>query len=333
MAIVQRRDGLGRTRYQVKVYNAATGKQEWVGTFDRKKDAQIAEAERKRGIRLGKHSAKPTDIGFSDLVDEWLKTANVRASTRADYANSARHIKAHFKNRPISTITKRDIDLFISDRVASGLSAWSVNKLKTRVSQVLNVAVDWEYLQATPMTGRLHSAPHVPKRAIKPLAQQQVTDLIGAAPEYWRPFFLVALGTGLRRSELFGLTWDDVLWDQAKLRITKQQVNGQLVEPKSDAALRVVDLPEPVLHALRDHRTVCPISDHDLVFPTEHGAPVNPSNFYKRVFRPTCRAAGLPDSVKLHDLRRTYASVLVRHGRSATYFQTCLLYTSPSPRD
>lgn len=328
MGILQRRDAKGRVRYGVKVYNHASGQQEWLGTFAKKKDAEIALSERQREIRLGKHAARPRDIGFSDLVDQWLETANVRDSTRKDYTNAARHLKAYFKNRPISTLTKQDIDRFIADRVAQGLSAWSVNKLKTRVSQVLNLAVDWGYLQATPMTGRLHSAPRVPKRPIRPLTQDEAAALILAAPAYWRPFFLVALGTGLRRSELFGLTWDDVLWDQAKLRVTKQQADGHLVEPKSDAALRVVDLPVVLVEALREHQLVCPTSNDDLVFPMESGAAVCPTNFYRRIFRPTCRAAGLPDTVVLHDLRRTFASVLVRQGRSATYFQTVMGHSS-----
>ncbi|MGV8084133.1 MAG: tyrosine-type recombinase/integrase [Coriobacteriia bacterium] len=328
MAILTRTDAGGRKRYAVKLYNPATGKQEWVGTFDRKKDAQTAESERKRAIRLGKSAERPRDIAISDLVDRWLETASVRDSTRSDYANAARHIKAYFKNRPVSTITKQDLDLFVADRTASGLGAWSVNKLKTRMTQILNLAVDWRYLQASPMTGRLHSAPRVPKRAIHPLTQDQIGALVQASPAYWRPFFLVAVGTGLRRSELFGLTWDDMIWELGKLRVTKQQSNGSLVEPKSDAALRVVDLPEPLVGVLRTHKETCPISDNDLIFPTENGCPVNPSNFYKRVFRPTCQAAGLPDSVVFHDLRRTFASILVRHGRSATYFQTVMGHSS-----
>jgi integrase len=168
----------------------------------------------------------------------------------------------------------------------------------------------------------------VAKRSVHPLTPQQVAALISAAPPYWRPFFMVAVGTGLRRAELFGLTWDDVLWTQRKLRVTKQLVDGRFVEPKSDAALRVVDLPEPVMEALGAHRLACPVGTADLVFPSEQGTPINPSNFYSRVFRPTCRAAGLPDSVVLHDLRRTYASILVRNGRSATYFQTVMGHSS-----
>jgi integrase len=328
MTITRRTDSAGRSRYQVKVYNPNTGRQEWVGTFDRKRDAEIAESERKRSIRLGTSARRPKDIAFSDLVDQWLASANVRASTRADYTNASKHMKKHFGNRPVSTLTKQDIDLFIADRIAAGLGDWSVKKLQARVSQVLNLAVDWGYLQATPLTGRLHSAPRISKRPITPLTPDQIAALLRAAPDFWRPFFLVAVCTGLRRSELFGLTWDDIMWSQSKLRVIHQLEGRRLIEPKSDAALRVVDLPRAVLDTLSEHRLSCPSSELNLVFPGERGAPVTPSNFYKRVWRPTCKLAGIPDTVVLHDLRRTYASALVRQGRSATYFQTVMGHSS-----
>ena len=64
------------------------------------------------------------------------------------------------------------------------------------------------------------------------------------------------------------------------------------------------------------------------MFPTPSGAPVHTSNFYKRVWRPTLTAAGLPQTWHLRDLRKAYASSLVRSGRSMSFFTAVMGHAS-----
>jgi integrase len=70
---------------------------------------------------------------------------------------------------------------------------------------------------------------------------------------------------------------------------------------------------------MRDARLLCAfvtdkweISD-ELVFPSAAGAPIEMNNFYARVFKPLLAAAGLR-KIRFHDLRHTFASLLIQAG-------------------
>jgi integrase len=100
---------------------------------------------------------------------------------------------------------------------------------------------------------RKHSAPNV----------ADIERLLDAMRgERLEPLLIVALGTGLRRQELLGLTCDRIVFDgpNPELRIDKRvaRAGGQLAArhgAKSDAGQRRVPLVPIVLDALRRRRT------------------------------------------------------------------------------
>jgi integrase len=79
---------------------------------------------------------------------------------------------------------------------------------------------------------------------------------------------------------------------------------------------------------LKRWKLACPRNEHDLIFPNEQGQPVNYSNIINRHFLPALRAAGLP-KIRFHDLRHTYASLLLSHGENVKYIQSQLGHSSP----
>jgi integrase len=320
MAIIKRND-----RYGVRITDPASGRQIWLGTFDRKHDAIRREREASRDLDLGQFIT-PKRTRFADFTEKWLDTLSVRDSTLADYRNTCRHLTAHFGPRDIATIRTEEIDQFLS-RFAKGHSAATVRKTATRLRQIFKRAVAWGYLAKSPATD-LCNVPKPPApRDWHPLNSGQVADLLDAAPDYWRPLFLTAVMTGLRRGELFGLRWCDILWTERKLRVCYQLQDGRLTEPKSDSSKRTLDLGPQLTAALSAHKQDCPPSNLDLVFPTPRGLPVHTSDFNRDVFRPTAARALLPD-LKLHDLRHTFASALIEEGQSIKYVQTVMGHSS-----
>ena len=83
---------------------------------------------------------------------------------------------------------------------------------------------------------------------------------------------MTAVFTGLRASELRGLTWSAVDLDRRTLTV-RQRADRWCVmgSPKSAAARREVPLAPIVLNALKEWRLACPPSELDLVFPTSTG--------------------------------------------------------------
>lgn len=312
-------------RWAARVYDPTSGRQVWLGTCDRKKDAELREREARRDIDLGRF-AKPKRIGFADFVERWFGTLTIRDSSMHDYRNTCRHLAARFGNRGLHTITTEELDTFLAEFGRTHSPA-TVRKTATRLRQILKRAVSWGYLASSPAL-ELANVPRAPKpKTQRIINADQVAHLLAAAPSYWRPLFLVAVLTGLRRGELFGLTWDDVLWTERKIRVSGQLQDGRRVAPKSESALRRVDVGPVVLAALSQHRRVCPISEANLVFPTPSGRPVHTSDWNRDVFRPTTRKAVLP-TLTLHDLRHTFASALIHQGQSVKYVQTVMGHAS-----
>jgi integrase len=68
--------------------------------------------------------------------------------------------------------------------------------------------------------------------------------------------------------------------------------------------------------------------DDDLVFPNESGGPMNCSNMVSRYFRPALKKAGIA-RIRFHDLRHTYASLLLAQGENVKYIRTKLRHSSP----
>jgi integrase len=137
--------------------------------------------------------------------------------------------------------------------------------------------------------------------------------------------YVVAATMGLRRGELLGLRWADVDLDNGTLMIeqTVQRTGGKLhlSDAKTEGSKSVLPLPEWTWMVLLEHQESQNVEqvrlkeawqDHDLVFPSEIGTPMEPRNL-NRHFAGLRSAAGLPN-VRLHDFRHTVVSMLMELG-------------------
>ncbi len=312
-------------RWAARVYDSGTGRQIWLGTYDRKKDADRREREARRDLDLGVF-ARPKRIGLEAFIERWFDSLNVRESTVADYRITCDHITRYFGDRGLHTITTEEVDGFLA-AFGKTHSAATTRKAATRIRQIFGRAVAWGYLPVSPALD-LANVPRKPKpRPLRLLGKEQVNALVDAAPPYWRPLVLVGLLTGLRRSELFGLRWTDVLWTERRIQVRGQLQGGKLVAPKTETARRTIDVGPLVLETLSEHRKQCPATELDLVFPTISGTPIHASDWYRDTWRPMIRRAVLPD-LQLHDLRHTFASALIKQGESIKYVQTVMGHAS-----
>ena len=90
--------------------------------------------------------------------------------------------------------------------------------------------------------------------------------LIDHAPERWRPFIVTAIFTGMRASELRGLRWSDVDFDDATIHVGQRADTwGKMGPPKSAAGTRDIPLVPLAVNTLRQWKLQCPPGD--LVFP------------------------------------------------------------------
>jgi integrase len=100
--------------------------------------------------------------------------------------------------------------------------------------------------------------------------------MLTAAQGRWRPLIITAVFTGLRASELRGLTWDDVDLDKAALTVRQRADRWNTIgSPKSASGQREVPLAPMVVNTLKEWQLACPKGPEGrlwLVFPNGKGA-------------------------------------------------------------
>ncbi len=188
--------------------------------------------------------------------------------------------------------------------------------------RALGQALRWGLVQRN--AAALTDPPRVCHPEVRPLTPAEARALLGAVRgDRLEALFTVALALGLRQGEALGLRWEDVDLEAGTLRVAGalQRVDGALrfVEPKSARSRRALNLPAVAVAALRAHRArqaaerlqAGPLwQEHGPVFTTTVGTPLDAGNV-RRAFKRHLRAAGLPPTVRFHDLHHTTASLLL----------------------
>ena len=169
---------------------------------------------------------------------------------------------------------------------------------------------------------RRYQRPRVPKSDITPLTAEQVAAFLKAAKgdRLEAAFIFVAITTGMRLGEIFGLQWPDVDLKAGALMVqhSLMELNGKLTlsEPKTARGRRKIDLPKMAVNALWKHKARMlkeGLGSVPWVFCNESGGPLRRSHFHFSEFKPTLINAGLP-AIRFHDLRHTSASLLLSQG-------------------
>lgn len=138
---------------------------------------------------------------------------------------------------------------------------------------------------------------------------------------------LLALGTGMRLGEIFGLSWDSVNVTKGIIYVKRSLVTSRagvnFEEPKTKASRRQIPLPPDVAAELRKYKKLQEWRKNllgnqwsllNLVITGEFGGVFNTSNFTSRYFKPLLKEIGAPGSFKFHDLRHTHATLLLLKG-------------------
>lgn len=143
---------------------------------------------------------------------------------------------------------------------------------------------------------------------------------------------LVRALLGLRWGEVAGLRVDDLDLLAGTLRVTQQRpAHGPVGPPKSKAGQRPLSLPATLIEMLAACLAASGLTgadDHELVFTSADGKPIDYSNWRRRIWLPAARDAGVPGA-GFHDLRRTNATQLVATGVDIKTAQTRLGHSDP----
>jgi integrase len=252
-----------------------------------------------------------------------------------------KHIIPNIGKVQLKDLRLARIEQFYSELISSGVGIRTVRVTHNVLHKALEKAVRYGLITYNPSHGA--TLPRYKHCEMQVLDENQVSQfLIAAQSSNYLALYYLAVTTGMRQGELFGLRWSDMHWNSGVLHIQRQlqKIPGQgwsFAEPKTKSARRSIILGERTLHVLRQHKerqAMLKINagklwqENDLVFPSKIGTPGDPSNL--RVdFLKVLNCAGLP-RIRFHDLRHTAASLLLNHGIPVIVVSNMLGHSKPS---
>ncbi len=233
---------------------------------------------------------------FNEFVQMYLeRVVSLMKSIRTERNRVKRWVK-DLGMRPIGQITRAQIESWRREKMSRCKPA-TINRDLSRLRHMLNIAVEWELLEESPMQGMKFLREN--NARTRYLSVGECHRLIDScmAPHI-RAIVTVALHTGMRLGEILNLRWQDLDFSSGFI-LVRDSKNGQARQVPMDSMISTVLRSWPRL------------SDQDIVFTSvmTGGRIVD----IRAGFLNSCKRAGIT-GLHFHDLRHTFASQFVMAG-------------------
>lgn len=254
--------------------------------------------------------ATKAELTFSEMFNEYKERhGKKKRSWNTDESNNKNHLQS-IANKKLSAITKADVSRILSNLEKAGKAGATINNVRALVSSVYGRAIEWGYANHNPIEG-IKTRPKVKRdRFLQSDELPKFFESLGAEPnETLRDYIMLALLTGIRRTNLLEMQWRHINLIEGIWRVPRT---------KNDEPQNVTLSPEAV--NLLTTRKASASDAAIYVFPGDGdtGHIVEPKKAVIRVMN----RAGIPygrkveNGVTLHDLRRTLGSWQAKTGAS-----------------
>jgi integrase len=301
-----------------------------------KRAAQQVAEQLQAKLALGQfdlEEEKPQKRPFGTAFRVWLDLyarVHCKPSTVAGYETAFRvYLEPRFADKNVGEITRGDVQRLIADMQAQGKSRAYIKATLAPLSEFLNHliedgALDRNVCLRVMRRNRSEDEEHKARF----LTPEELSLLLHTCQEHYPayyPFVSLLAKTGLRLGEACALQWGDLDFNSRFVEVRRNLVDGKLTTPKSGKGRRV-DMSQHLadtLKALHLERRKVTLKKGwgtipSWVFINEAGNPLDADNFRKRVWPKLLDKAGLR-TIRIHDLRHTFASLLIQNRESLAY--------------
>ncbi len=315
-----------------------------------RKDVHAKLAQLRREIDAGLHTNTAIagrNTPFVTYCNEWfeLHRHGIAENTQLLYGAMIRnHITTYFTDITVGAMTPVMINNACRDMFRAGYTHSTVKTFRNVIHMALGAAEREELILRNPATKT-----QLPKQSkdagdsIHIFTHAELYQMIEAARgtliEYLVPF---GFFTGMRRGEIMGACWGDIDWGRQQIHVHRQiQIinrRPQYTRLKTTMSNRLIPLLPQVIEALRaQHHIVEQMravagdtwdSTYDCIFPDAFGRPLTGARI-QYAFKKLVRSCGL-SAHTLHDMRHTFATMLLETKVSATVVAALLGHTDPS---
>lgn len=300
-------------------------------------------------VEEGEYVNKNT-MTVEEFMIEWLNVyiePNLARTTVKGYKMNVNiHIIPHLGKIRLQKLKPIHIQKFYNTLLATptgkgkSRSPKTIRNIHMNLSAALNKAVDLELIKKNPAKkvvipkGRKYRAEVYDKEDIKILLES-------IAGTHMELSINMAVGLGLRRGELLALRWEDVDFENKKVRIQRSlaQVKGEIFikAPKTESSNREIHIPDGLVTLLKKKRLEQnkmkvklggEYEDNNLIVCQKDGRFYKPDAF-SNIFNRLILRLGLK-RIRFHDLRHTHATLLLTMGVSPKVAQQRLGHGSIS---
>ena len=352
MATVRKRTlPSGEVRWLVD-YRDASGARRFK-QFNRKADADAYETKARGEVATGMHVASSQSKTISEAADLWVATGERDGLEQTTVRQRRQHVDLHIKPligaQKLSELGTPSVQAFV-DQLLDTRSRAMARRVLTSLKGIISNAQ---------RRGLIAHNPTIAAKVAKRRAEDDEDSVVVIPPKAdlrlmltksaelwpltriertrageqktvsvcWRPLLVTAIFTGMRASELRGLSWQHVDLDAGVIRVRQRADRfNRLGPPKSKAGRRDIPMAPMVLNVLREWKLACPVTKQDLVFPSERGEIVWHTNMAKQCFAALLEACELlipatgneaaKTPYSFHALRHAAASLFIEQGWS-----------------
>jgi integrase len=306
----------------------------------RKSDAERRRTELLASLDKGVYTP-PGRLTLAEHLHQWLEgyvRTNCSQRTLDGYQSIIeRHLIPALGHIQLKQLNPQTIQSYYG-KACEELSARTVHHEHRVLSQSLKYAVRQGYLGRNPC--ELVDPPSPREKAMRTLTPVEVEVLLETAQDsQYYPVIYTAVSSGLRQAELLGLRWRDIDLDMRSISVSqtlyKRKGVCEFKEPKTTHSRRRVSMTFKLASYLKDYKadqeSLCLhlgrlLNLDDLVFASVEGKPLDPG-VLSHAFQKITKRAGL-GNVRFHDLRHTFASLMLLRGAKPKVISEALGHSS-----
>lgn len=223
-------------RDAIRVYHArrarAMAEPGWCPVIERRQERARAGAAEARRVIMRDYIEK--------TYSKWRETNRAKSGWKTDRGR-LKVLVERFRDQHLDAITPLEVEQFRDFLIATGRARSTANRYRDLVSAIYTLAIRDKLVATNPVRAVTKFPEHNARTVY--LTDDQEQAIAGALPETFRPYFIIAINTGLRWSEQMRLRWSDVdlLTGFITVRKTKNH-QGRTVPANSIARAEFIDL-------------------------------------------------------------------------------------------
>lgn len=263
-----------------------------------------------------------TSISFENFfLDRYYPfSQSTKRRSKLDWYVYHKHLAHPFGHRLLNEICAENIDRWMTKQIQEKYKASTVNKHAGLLNRMLNVAVEWEYIEKNPFDKAIIKKFPTGDHVQRFLTADEIRRLLSACSKEPHPylyfFVKLLLLTGARSSELRLCKWNDIDLTKGELYIGLSKNGRSRRIILSDSSIQELCRVREKSESLGT-----PTMASNWVFTNPKTQ--LPYTSMQIAFSKARKRARL-DTVRIHDLRHTFASLLINNGASIYEVQKLL---------